>query len=321
MLPVEWISVLECIVKNLEVENRLEHPTKNGGNEFAFSAAPLESARYPGLCGGVGGDANDSTGVNSYGVIFITQGKGTCVIDADSYQLEPNSVLFLRPNQRIVLEAGRGFSGFEILFSEEFLTLNEVRAHRLPGAGLFDVRARQQAYVLSAEDAEKALRLIHDISLEYDLRHPAYVTALRSFLIVMLLHFWRCLSSESERDLDGGGEGRVHIVSRFQRLVAEQPRLDRTVTYYANILEISASHLHELVKETTGRTPISVVQREVILESKRLLIHTTRQIADIAQSLAFKDASYFGRYFRRNTGCTPGKFRRQSRHSLGLRTV
>jgi AraC-like DNA-binding protein len=219
------------------------------------------------------------------------------------------------------LETGRGFCGFEILFSEEFLTLNEVRAHRLPGAGLFDVRARQQHYVIPAENAEKALRLIHDITLEYDLRHPAYVTALRSFLIVMLLHFWRCLSGESEREMDGDGEGRIHIVSRFQRLVAEQPRLDRTVTYYASILEISASHLHELVKEATGQTPISVVQREVILEAKRLLIHTTRQIADIAQALAFKDASYFGRYFRRNTGRTPGKFRQQSRLSLGLRTV
>ena len=165
------------------------------------------------------------------------------------------------------MESGRGFRGFEILFSEEFLTLNEVRAHRLPGAGLFDVRAKQQAYVLSSDDAEKALRIIHDITSEYDLRHPAYVTALRSFLIVMLLQFWRCLSGESERDLNGNSEGRSHIVSRFQRLVAEQPRLDRTVTYYASILEISASHLHELVKEATGQTPISVVQREVILDA------------------------------------------------------
>ena len=320
---MEWISLFEHIVKNIDVENGLEFPVKTAGIDFAFSAVPLESARYPGLNGGEGGGHNESTGVNSYGVIFITEGRGTCVIDADSYQLEPNSVLFLRPNQRIVLESGRGFCGFEILFSEEFLTLNEVRAHRLPGAGLFDVRARQQAYILSAENAEKALRLIHDITLEYDLRHPAYVTALRSFLIVMLLQFWRCLIGESERDLDGNvnGEGRVHIVSRFQRLVAEQPRLDRTVTYYASILEISASHLHELVKEATGQTPISVVQREVILEAKRILIHTTRPIADIAQALAFKDASYFGRYFRRNTGLTPGDFRRQSRLSLGLQTV
>jgi AraC family transcriptional regulator, transcriptional activator of pobA len=308
-------------VNNLEVENGSDSSFKNGGGAFAFSAVPLERAQYPGLSVEVEGGLDDSTGVDSYGVVFISQGKGTVVIDADSYPLEPNSVLFLRPNQRIVLESGRGFRGFEILFSEEFLTLNEVRAHRLPGAGLFDVRAKQQAYVLSSDDAEKALRIIHDITSEYDLRHPAYVTALRSFLIVMLLQFWRCLSGESERDLNGNSEGRSHIVSRFQRLVAEQPRLDRTVTYYASILEISASHLHELVKEATGQTPISVVQREVILDAKRLLIHTTRQIADIAQTLAFKDASYFGRYFRRNTGLTPGVFRRQSRQSLGLRTI
>jgi AraC family transcriptional regulator, transcriptional activator of pobA len=316
-----WISISKRIVKSLEFENGLKPPEVNEGIEFAFTAVSLDKARYPGLRVGIDGDNIESTGGHSFGVVFITQGNGTCVLDADSYQIEPNSVLFLRPNQRIVLEPADEFRRFEILFSEEFLTLNEVRAHRLPGPGLFDVGAKQQVYRLSEEEAKKALRLIDDISQEYDLRHPAYVTALRSFLIVMLLQFWRCLSGKAESGLVGGGEGRAHIASRFQRLVAEEPRLDRTVTFYAGVLEISAGHLHELVKDATGETPISVVQREVILEAKRLLIHTTRQIADIAKTLAFKDASYFGRYFRRNTGLTPGRFRQQSRHSLGMRVV
>ena len=305
-------------MKNLTLVHSPESPINKGRPEFEFSAVPLHSARYPGLRGVAGGTRDDSD-INFYGVIYITKGSGSCVIDEDPYLLEPNSVLFLRPNQRVVMEPGKGFDGFEILFSEDFLTLNEVRAHRLPGAELFDPQVSQQIHLVSPENADKALRLIQDINLEYDLRHPAYVTALRSFLIVTLLHFWRCLSRDTERELIDGSEGRTHLVSRFQRIVAEQPRLDRTVSYYAKLLEISASHLHELVKESTGRTPISVVQREVILEAKRLLIHTTRQVTDIAQTLAFKDASYFGRYFRRNTGLTPGEFRKQSRQSLGLK--
>ena len=290
--------------------------------EFDLSAVPLHSARHPGLCASPAVKSNrGQQSVSSYGIIFITQGEGECIVDDHACQIGPGSVLFLRPHQRIVIESLESYCGFEILFSEAFLTLNEVNACRLPGFLLFDRTSVCSSYELSSMDAERALKLIQDIKHEYELRHPAYVTALRSFLIVLLLHFWRSMGSRITEGLEEIRGGQSALVARFERLVADEPRLDRTVGNYAQQLGVSTSHLHELVKDATGLTPIAVIQREVILEAKRLLIHSTRQVADIAQLLSFKDASYFGRYFRRNTKLTPGEFRRMSRRSLGLEQV
>ncbi len=285
--------------------------------EFNFSAVPLHSARHPGLQSSDHASSSEVRSVGLNGILLITQGSGSCIVDANAHAIGPGSVLFLRPNQKVLLEQPGAFCGFEVLFSESFLTLNEIRAHRLPGAELFDASLTSPTWHLSPNDLEKALKIIQDIKAEFDLRHPAYVTALRSFLIVLLLHFWRCLGLSGAASSVGRME-RNGVVQRYEKLVAEAPRLDRTVAFYARELEVSASHLHELVKEATGITPIAVIQREVILEAKRLLIHTDLQVADIAEKLAFKDASYFGRYFRRNTESTPGAFRRASRRSLGL---
>ncbi len=305
--------------KDSPIRDSVDLNSDTGNLEFDLSAVPLHSARHPGLCAAAKPDSSlGRPGVSSYGIIFITQGEGECVVDAQAYRLGAGSVLFLRPNQRVVIDSIDAYCGFEILFSEAFLTLNEVNAYRLPGALLFDGSSPQQCYDLASADAERALKIIQDIKNEYELRHPAYVTALRSFLIVLLLHFWRALGSQSTQGLEEARSGQSTLVTRYIRLVADEPRLERTVAGYAKELGVSASHLHELVKDATGLTPIAIIQREVILEAKRQLIHTTRQVADIAQSLSFKDASYFGRYFRRNTKMTPGKFRQVSRRSLGL---
>ncbi len=284
-------------------------------SDFAFSIEPFHSARHPGLSSlknpsGSAGQASDLCGF-----LFITQGDGQCLLDSDCFSIGANTVVILKPNRRLRVYSTRDLCGFEVLFSESFLTLNEMVAHRLPGAGLFDPSFERDCLTLSTPSANRLMGLVRELKNEHDGQEFAHRSALRSLLLVVLVHLNRLVGTTAEGLT---GKGRNGVAVRYQKLVAEDPRLDRSVSYYASSLDVSPSHLHELVKESTGLNPIAIIQREVIQESKRLLIHTPSQIAEIASRLAFKDASYFGRYFRRNTGMTPGEFRRKSRSMLGL---
>ena len=52
-----------------------------------------------------------------------------------------------------------------------------------------------------------------------------------------------------------------------------------------------------------------MIRERILLEAKRLLVHSPQTVAEIAYQLNFEDTSYFGRFFKKHTGTTPEQFR------------
>ena len=82
---------------------------------------------------------------------------------------------------------------------------------------------------------------------------------------------------------------------------------------YASLLNVSAGHLSELVKEQSGRPAINHIHERLVLEARRLLFHTQHSLKEIAFDLGFTDASYFNRFFKRETNVTPAEYRLSTR--------
>jgi AraC family transcriptional activator of pobA len=81
------------------------------------------------------------------------------------------------------------------------------------------------------------------------------------------------------------------------------------VSAYATQLHISAGHLSEVIKAQTGRPAIKHLHERLVLEARRLLLHTQQPLKEIAYDLGFQDASYFNRFFKREAGLTPADYR------------
>jgi AraC-like DNA-binding protein len=84
-----------------------------------------------------------------------------------------------------------------------------------------------------------------------------------------------------------------------------------TIGQYAEALGVSERQLNDAVKRTVARTASQVVQERVVLEAKRWLSNTETGIAEIAFRLNIEDPAYFARFFKKQTGLTPGDFRRK----------
>ncbi|MGB3383878.1 MAG: helix-turn-helix domain-containing protein [Marinomonas sp.] len=54
----------------------------------------------------------------------------------------------------------------------------------------------------------------------------------------------------------------------------------------------------------------------MLLEAKRQLLYTSQSIEEIAYNLGFKDPAYFSRFFKKNTGYPPGRFRAASQQPI-----
>jgi AraC family transcriptional regulator, transcriptional activator of pobA len=99
------------------------------------------------------------------------------------------------------------------------------------------------------------------------------------------------------------------IASQFQYLVNEHFISKMAVEDYAQMLNISANHLSQTIKETTGNTPKSYITKRRLEEAKYLLLYTKNDIAEISFHLHFSEPTHFSKFFKKETGQSPQEFR------------
>ena len=83
----------------------------------------------------------------------------------------------------------------------------------------------------------------------------------------------------------------------------------RSTKDYAHRLNITPNYLNALCQEFFLKTASEIIRERTILEAKRLLMHSGLSVSEIAYKIGFTDNSYFGRYFKNDTGMTPKNFR------------
>lgn len=99
--------------------------------------------------------------------------------------------------------------------------------------------------------------------------------------------------------------------NRFCRLLVENCYSQHDVKFYADKLCITPYYLSKITFKTLGISPKELIDRQIVMEMKRLLVSTDLSAKEIADRFHFDSTSYMGRYFRRHTGMTPTEFREQ----------
>lgn len=108
---------------------------------------------------------------------------------------------------------------------------------------------------------------------------------------------------------DNNSNRKKEICLELIQSITEHYRSERRAQFYANQLGISLQHLSTTVKQVTGKSVLDTIAYIVIMDAKAKLKSTNMTIQEIAYSLNFPSASFFGKYFRRYVGMTPLEFR------------
>ena len=84
------------------------------------------------------------------------------------------------------------------------------------------------------------------------------------------------------------------------------------VEYYADRLCITANYLNKISHSTLGVSAHSYINSRIIAEAKNLLEITELSVNQISDTLGFMTPDYFIRFFKKQTGVTPGEYRNKA---------
>ncbi|MFF8830708.1 AraC family transcriptional regulator [Streptomyces sp. NPDC015131] len=255
-----------------------------------------------------------------YEIVHITAGTGTHVLDLARWELRPPHLCVIAPGQVHHWEDAVGLDGSVVLFTEDFLL--DHPADR----DLLRHLAERRPWLTPGEEERAWIgRLMAELHEEYGRGADGFDSVLRALLHVLVVRTSR-LPGPAPRPSAPAGTHRAGthragthrpganrpgaVADAFARLLARTDPALWSVGACAERIGVTPGYLTEAVKAATGRTPGRHVQEARVHEAKRLLVHTDLTVRQIADRVGLADPAYFCRFFRRETGLSPGEFRR-----------
>lgn len=244
-----------------------------------------------------------------YEILYVTEGEGTHFIDLNAYPIEPNTFYFISPGQVHYWQTTVPIEGDIFIFTDDFLLLAPADYMVLQEFSFFHTVQGSPTLQLNEADHLQVSSLICTIAEEFKTYDFRAASVLRSYLHILLVQIQRICALQEAKAGSGQDNVAQKLTRQFKQLIAKQFITEQSVQSYANQLGITVNHLNKIVKTTTGYTPGQLIRQEIVLEAKRLFQHTDLTATEVGYRLAFDDPSYFGRFFKREVGVSPGQFR------------
>lgn len=239
-----------------------------------------------------------------YLLVFIRRANTRQWIDMTPYALKDHAVYFTGLDQIIVKEGFEPIWSTGIAFTAEFLAHQEnASLTKLP---IIQNPQLGPELLLVEADVHFVEDLVGKISTEYQRPGEWQQRMLGAYLTVLLTYLSRLYTEQWVVDDNSADK---QLLKAFQAKIDACFRERHEVSDYASMLNLSAGHLSEVVKQQSGKSAIKHIHERLVLEARRLLFHTQQSLKEITFDLGFSDASYFNRFFKRETGLTPAHYR------------
>jgi AraC family transcriptional activator of pobA len=243
-----------------------------------------------------------------YDVTLVTGGRGELRLDDRRLEVRPDTVFFSSPGQ-VRHWSVTGLDGICLFFPELFLHeffLDHTFLERLP----YFHEASHASLALGSTAARGLREALEAMHREVHDRRPDSVHILRARLYETLVTLARDFAA---RHQGGGPKAAPELVRRFRQLLSEHVARRHRVADCAQELGVTPGHLNAVCRTQVGQSAKSMIQEQLLLHARRLLLYTESDVEAIGEVLGFADPSYFARFFRRLSGRTPSAFRAQSR--------
>lgn len=245
---------------------------------------------------------------NFYLCVIFTKGLGKHEIDFNSFDINPGKVFFLKPGQTHFWKFETEPEGIILFHSQEFYELKFLE-HSINVFPFFHSIQNPPVLQLTPQKLEELKNKFQEVYTEY-----LQTNYLRELKIVNLLsHIYIELSRIyiDNVQLELYYSNRYSIIfEKLEYLINTYFYKEKLPKFYADKLNITTKHLNRVVNQTINKTTSQLISDRIILEAKRLIVHSNDNLANVSYALNFSDYAYFSKFFKSKTGITPLDFRK-----------
>lgn len=240
-----------------------------------------------------------------YEILWIRAGGTRHKIDDHELDLSSDTIYFMSPGQVHQLAQHSDVKGESIMFTEEFFITNFTNREALDKLS-FLRNSYKNPHLQINQETKRALEPVLQLMYSEFARRDHSRLALSSLLFVLLNWLERVYETQKNA---APVSGQPSFLDKFSKLLERHYAEQQPLTFYASVLCITPQHLNIVMKKATGKTAGDAIRERVMLEAKRMLIHTDFPIGHISDRLGFNNSSYFSRQFKKNHHLTPERYR------------
>jgi len=243
-----------------------------------------------------------------------TEGETSVSFNLHEFRLKKDSMFIFTPKNILQVNSQQYFKADVIAISSDFMRrINIDIKNMMP---LFLKFVENPTLALTPEESRSMRGMIAQIERETRGPETHFSFDIVSGLIAATIYkvgdiMYHYLAEHPEEQNNSHNRAEEYF-KQFTHLLGEHFREERSVGFYARQLCITPKYLTTLIKRISGQSVSEWIDNYVILEAKTLLKYSTMSIQEIAYYLNFPNQSFFGSYFKRNTGMSPSQYKAQN---------
>ena len=256
------------------------------------------------------------TQIDCFAIILYEQGDLKIKCNLKDYNIKPMSILFAPPGTILQMVQYKDSRTAVFYFHKQFIQQLNISVHRLLPYSL----ALGECYSFQPEKAALPPCLETDGN---DGRQPLHKTVFEVLPRMREIHHTSCYIQP-------------HVVAHATSLTARTTPCEQFVQtrrgYVPPLHSVGQSvpqarafhlilcradapltpkYLSSIIRRASGHGPAEWINQSVVLEAKNMLKHTNKSIQEVAFTLNFPNQSFFGRWFKTQTGLSPKEYRNQ----------
>lgn len=253
-------------------------------------------------------------------VTFCQEGRVQVTIDEREYRLGEGSLLVYLPGQmmgEILLspDAKVKLIAFAQRAVDRSLYLNKYVWERLSYAKehpLFQLDEREH----QVANHYYSLLMLKTQNEDGDFSHDVVRLLFQSLMLEVMMLIDRRQNEQIENkpeaeEKDSSVHQSTLVYRRFMGMVAESAGRVRSVSAFANMLNVTPKYLFKCVKEESGRSPLDHIHEVTVNTIRQQLRYGNKTIKEICTDLDFPNLSFFGKFVKEHLGMSPTEYRHQ----------